>query len=106
MTLEDVFAQAFDLPASAWLYLPSEVMWELTSEAAILESEEVTPDEEDDPDAGIPQFAKANGLKQVLPVSVIQDIVENIKYQVPGAQLDQVFKAFLFYFEHDAFMEL
>lgn len=47
--------------------------------AAVLESDEIPEEEEDLPEAGVPEFAKANDLKQVLPITVVQDIVANLK---------------------------
>ena len=92
--------------ATAWVYLPIERNWNLNSKCAVLESEEVPPESEDDPDAGLPEFAKRNRLMQVLPVTVIQDIMTNARMKKPGATLDDFFRAFLYYHKHDAFIDL
>ncbi|WP_091953355.1 DUF7716 domain-containing protein [Bradyrhizobium shewense] len=49
---------------------------------------------------------KRHDLMQVMPVTTLQDIVSNVRQQRPDASLDELFAAFVFYFENDAFMEL
>lgn len=93
-------------PATFWVYLPADQNWNLDSECAILESDEVPPELEDDPDAGVPEFAKQNNLVQALSVAVLQDIVINARTQKPNATLDDLLRAFAYYFEHDAFIDL
>ncbi|HSX55900.1 MAG TPA: hypothetical protein VLG14_11420 [Sphingomonas sp.] len=88
----------------AWVYLPSEEKWSLDSASAILESEEVSPDQEDDDDAGVPDFAKANGFIRALPVTSLQDVVQNALAQKPDAGPSDIFAAFEFYYERDAFI--
>jgi hypothetical protein len=90
----------------AWVYLPADQDWSLDSKCAILESDEVPPELEDEPGAGLPEFAKRNGLMQTLPVAVVQDIVMNARAQKPDAAVDVLFRAFQYYHENDAFIEL
>ncbi|MEQ2005994.1 MAG: hypothetical protein ABMA26_04280 [Limisphaerales bacterium] len=92
--------------ATAWLYLPAAETWNLNSKCALLESDEVPPEKEDEPDAGIPEFAKQNHLKQALPVTVVQDIVTNVMAQKVDATPDDYFRALEYYYKHDAFMNL
>ncbi|HWU54675.1 MAG TPA: hypothetical protein VN175_04175 [Rhizomicrobium sp.] len=87
-----------------WIYLPSHKNWSLDSECAVLASDEVPPELEDEPDAGIPQFAKQRDLIQVMPVASLQDVVSNAHQQKPLATPDELFAAFKFYCEHDAFI--
>ncbi|WP_461617494.1 DUF7716 domain-containing protein [Bradyrhizobium sp. 23AC] len=101
-----VIATIMNRSARAWVYLPSGRTWSLDSESATLESDEVPPELEDEPDAGIPQFAKRHDLMQVMPVTTLQDIVSNARRQKPDATLDELFAAFVFCYENDAFMEL
>ncbi len=103
MTLEDVFVQIDYLPTNAWLYLPSGEDWALESPAAILVSEEVAEDEEDQPDAGVPEYAKAHGLRQVLPVPVVGDILANLESLRPSAGSSEMLSALMFYWRNDAF---
>jgi hypothetical protein len=92
--------------STAWVYLPDDKQWGLDSKCAVLESEEVPPELEDEPDAGIPEIAKHNKLIQVLPVTVVQDIVTNALEQKPDATVQDLFNGFLFYYKHDAFADL
>lgn len=101
--LKEVLHGIADHSIRAWVYLPADKNWNLDSACEVLESEEVPPELEDEPDAGVPEVAKGNGLIQVLPVSTMQDIVSNAKTQKPDATVSELFKAFIFYFEHDAF---
>lgn len=104
MTLEDVLAQIENFSAKAWLYLAEEHGWKTSSIATVLESEEVSPEEEDHPDAGIPLIAKTNGMKQILPVTVVQDVMANLKFSRPNATADDWVEAARFYYENDAFI--
>jgi hypothetical protein len=103
MTLEEMFNRAGEFSATAWLYLPRGETWTLSSRSAVLESEEVPEDEEDEADAGVPEFAKLNGLKQVLPVTVVQDILSNLRSSRPMAGPSEMFTALMFYYDNDAF---
>jgi hypothetical protein len=91
---------------NAWVYLPSNKNWSLDTKSAILESDEVPPELEDEPDAGVPEIAKRNGLIQVLPVTVLQDIITNARSQKEDATLQEIFEAFEFYYNNDAFIIL
>jgi len=86
------------------VHLPSDVVWDLESKSAVLESEEVTPEEEDEPDAGIPRIAELNNLIEALPVTVIQELVQNVRSQKPAAGVDALLKAPLYYYDNDAFI--
>ena len=80
--------------------------WGLQSVGAILNGEEVPPELEDDPEADLPTLARENGLGEILPVSVLQEIVTNAKLQKTSATDQELLEAFLFYYKHDAFKEL
>ena len=106
ISLKDVLLGISEMPSKSWVYLPADKKWNLDSRCAVLESEEVPPDLEDEPDAGVPEFAKLNALIQVLPVTVMQDILANVRLQKNSASVDELFQAFLFYYKHDAFIKL
>jgi len=106
MTLQEALLDIAGQPETAWVYLPADKNWDLNSMCAILESEEVPPELEDELDAGVPAFAKANDLIQALPVTVVQDVTQNALAQRPGASPTDLLEAFLFYYEHDAFIDL
>jgi hypothetical protein len=106
MTLKQALLSINSQSTRCWLYLPATVSWTLESLCLIAESEEVPPEEEDDPDAGMPQIAKDNELMQVLSVSEVQDLVENVKAQKSDVSDEELFEAFLYYYDNDAYMEL
>jgi hypothetical protein len=105
LKLKEVLRTIDTKPENAWLYLPSEGVWTLDSNSAVLESDEVPPELEDEPDAGVPDFAKRNGLRQVLPVTTVQDIIANARTQRPNATLEEILEAFEFYHDNDACIE-
>lgn len=90
----------------AWVYLSGEEKWKLSSPALVLESEEVPPEMEDDLDAGVPEIARRLKMMQALPVTVVQDIVGNATSQKADASDEDLFRAFLHYYDHDAFIDL
>ena len=105
-TLMTVLGDALNRPARGWVYLPEDREWSLDSKCAVLESEEVPPGLEDKPNAGVPRWAIENGLMQAVPMSVMQDIVTNALSQKPRAGLEDLLRAFIFYWENDAFISL
>jgi hypothetical protein len=104
LTLRDVLLSVEALPAG-WLYLPKGEKWNLDTPAFILQDEEVSPEEEDEPLAGYPRIAKDNNLRRVLFGQDVRGIVENAKQQKPNVTLDELLTAFHYYFERDAFMK-
>jgi hypothetical protein len=106
ITFEDLLILVSRQSPKGWLYLPKYTKWNLKSPATILESDEVPPELEDEPDAGVPEFAKVNHLQQVLEISTLQQIITNARTQKSDATLEDLFKAFEFYYKHDAFIEL
>jgi hypothetical protein len=105
-TCRDVLMNIEREDPTAWLYLPSTRDWSLESMAMVLQSEEVAPEEEDQPDAGVPREAKEIGLTPALPITVVQDIVSAARNQQPDAPDERLFEAFLHYFRHDAFLKM
>ena len=106
LDFKEVLLNIGDKSARAWVYLPTDRNWSLSSKCAILESDEVPPELEDEPDAGVPEFAKKNRLTQALPVTVLQDVVRNACAQKPDATPQDLFQAFEHYYKHDAFIKL
>jgi hypothetical protein len=106
MTLQEVLLDISNQPTTSWVYLPMDKNWTLGSNCAVLKSEEVPPELEDHPEAGVPDFAKQTGLVQALPVSVVQDIVANLLGQKADASPDELLAAFLYYYKQDAFIDL
>lgn len=105
-TLREILLSIEWRPLREWLYLPRGETWSLESLAATLESPEVPPHLEDDPDACIPDFAKANDLVITLDVATVQDVKANLGSQISRFTTDQLLEAFLFYHANDAFVVL
>jgi hypothetical protein len=89
----------------AWLYLPAHNPWTLASEAAVLVSDEVLPEDEDADDAGVPAVAQELGLTRVLPVTVLQEIVSNAATQLSQPGPHDLLRAFIHYYDTDAFID-
>jgi hypothetical protein len=106
MTLREILTRADQQPPKAWLYLPADTPWNLESDAEALISPEVPPDREDDPDAGTPDVAKKMSLMRALPITTVQEIVENALSQRSDATAEELFKAFIYYYDNDAFIDL
>jgi hypothetical protein len=106
VTFNEVLRTISEKSNRAWVYLPKNSNWSLNSKSAVLESDEVAPEHEDEPDAGVPELAKSNNLMQVLPVVVLQDIVSNARAQKADVTPEELFKAFDFYHKNDAFLKL
>ena len=100
----EVFANSEEECTNSWLYLPMEKPWSLDSKCLVLESEEVPPEEEDKPNAGIPQIAISMGMIQIMPITTVQDIIINAKEQSKTLSEKDFFEAFLYYYDNDAFM--
>lgn len=70
-----------------------------------MEEDEVTPEEDEaDPQAGIPREARERGMTHALDIATVQDIVLNAREQKPMASENDLMEAFIYYFEHDAFL--
>ncbi|MFN4097054.1 MAG: hypothetical protein ACK4GG_09820 [Sphingomonas sp.] len=104
-TLADALTTITDKPANAWVYLPIGEDWRLASRSVTLVSGEVPPEDEDLPDAGVPEFAKQNGLTRAIDVPTLQDVVSNALSQRPSAMPEDLLRAFIFYHRQDAFIE-
>lgn len=89
-----------------WVFLPRHKQWDLETPSIVLQFEEVPPEEENKPNAGIPDFALKNNLLLTLDVPSLQDIMINLREQEPKPSPELMLKAFLYYFEHDAFIDL
>jgi hypothetical protein len=80
------------------LYLPLEAVWDEGTPCAVLDPEAGQGPE------GTPAYAKENRLQYAVTIATLQDIVTNARLQRPDANVDDLTKAFLFYYDHDAFI--
>ncbi|MNN82388.1 hypothetical protein D3C81_1993180 [compost metagenome] len=58
-------------------------------------------DDEDD----VPELAKDNDLIDALSIQTIQDIVNNAYEQKSNCTIEELLKAYLYYFDNDAFID-
>ncbi|MBN3734271.1 hypothetical protein [Burkholderia sp. Tr-20390] len=82
---------------SGWLYLPP-MPWTLDTEGAFSE------DTKDAEDEAVPAVARQPGWHVTLDSATIEDIVINAHDQIDEPSVAQLFDAFVFYVENDAFI--
>lgn len=99
-TIKDVLINASDLLWSDSLFLPDTVVWELGTKALICD-----PDDVESEDDEIPQIAKEIGLPLSIGIQDIQQVVGHARRQVEDCSIEQLFEAFLYYYDNDAFIE-
>lgn len=104
MKLGDVLSDPAKF-GSGWLFLARGIEWDVHSEALVLDTEEVAPEHETDPDAGVPEAARMRQLTAILTIADVQDIVSNARQQRPHATQNELLDAFKFYVRRDAFIE-
>jgi hypothetical protein len=98
--LRDVLRNVDTLPWDHGVYLPANGQWGESSPAAVLDPDDASDDEEE------PAFAQAHGLRYALDISTLQDIVANAREQQQDMDLSGLLRAFLYYYENDAFIVL
>ena len=83
-----------------WLYLPSKP-WSLDTQGVFVKS-----DKNADPssDAHIPEIVRKNNWKVTLDSEGIEDIISNAEDQLANPTIENLFEAFLFYIDNDAFI--
>jgi len=97
LTLGQVLNNSADFDSRHFLYLPMDEIWELGTTCSVLAQSE---------ECGVPATAKENGLSYALGIAEIQDIVANVKLQTADVSASQLLEAFLFYYDHDAYIDL
>lgn len=96
---KEVLLNADKLPWEDSLFLPKDKNWSLDSLGYLFNLDDLDEDEE------VPKFAIDNNLIYVLSIADIQDIVDNTNQQRQCSELD-LFQAFLYYYNNDAFITL
>ncbi|CDL85125.1 DUF7716 domain-containing protein [Xenorhabdus szentirmaii] len=86
-----------------WFYLPpDDSRWNLKTEGVFsLDS----VDFHYDSDEFLPVQAKEGGWIETLDNASIEEIIENARIQLGNPSINELFNAFLFYFQDDAFIE-
>lgn len=82
------------------LFLPEDEVWNLNTKCMVLDPDDVEDDEED-----APQIAKEKGLIYTLSIQNVQMIYENVHEQKEDCSNDDLIKAFLYYYDNDAYIE-
>jgi hypothetical protein len=95
--LAEVLAGIETLPWNYALYLPSNEDWTLEMPCAVLDPDDYGDDEEG------PEFAVQNNLQYALGVQQVQDVIRFELNRNPQASVEDLFSAFLYYYDHDAF---
>jgi len=98
----DVLERIHEYSVRAWLYLPKVDPWRMSASCAVIESEDAPESIADTLD---PALAREHDLQRALPVSVVQDIVLNAHEQIDVASRRDLFSAFVYYYDHDAFID-
>src|SRR5262249_16017233 len=97
-TLGRVLENVESFPWEHALYLPQGEAWSLGTRAMVL-----NPDDSD-ADEGAPSEAQASGLVYALDLQSVRGVVDNARQQRPKATHEELLRAFLYYYDHDAFV--
>ena len=81
-------------------YFYRTLIWGLETKAVICD-----PDDVESEDDEIPQIAKEMGLPLSIGIQDIQQVMDNARQQVEDCSIEQLFEAFLYYYDNDAFIE-
>jgi hypothetical protein len=84
------------------VYMPKNGVWTLNTTFTVICDDDDDDYENDDDE---PQYAKQNNLKYVLNTQTFCDIIYNARLQKNQVSLEDLFRAFNFYYENDAFID-
>lgn len=99
VSLKELLWDAEAFPWNEHLYMRRGEEWSLASDCFLFDLDDLADDEDD------PQTAEENGLECVLSVADVQDIAANLREQNRNCTAEELFAAFVFYYENDAFFE-
>jgi hypothetical protein len=97
--LRDVLINAEEYPWRDSVFLPENKNWNLDSECAVLNLDDLEIDED------VPPFAIDNHLIYSLGIQDVQDIIINAREQHTNCTDEDFLKAFLYYYDNDAFID-
>lgn len=102
ISIAEVLSCPNEIPQT-WFYLPPDpTHWRLNTQGIFsLDSSNYPPDS----DSFLPKQAQEDGWIETLEGAEIEDVVENAKAQLENASLNDLFKAFVFYYKNNAFLE-
>ena len=100
ITIKDVLMGAANLLWSDSLFLPEGKKWGLETKGLVWDPDDVDSDEDE-----VPRIAEENGLLCHIGIQAIQQVVDNARQQLRNCSVEQLFDAFLYYYDNDAFIE-
>jgi len=100
MTLREVLEDLDRYSVSSTLFLPQDEGWTLDTPAIVTDIDEI-----DDPDGGA-LSVEGRMFDYALGIDAVSAIVKNVRAQDVDADATALLEAFLFYYDHDAFIEL
>ena len=98
LSIEEIILQA--TPYDGWLYLPDEKLSLDTKGIFIQSDKDADPESHDH----IPDVVKNNKWVVTIDSDTVEDIIFNAKAQIPDIKLSDLFRAFVYYIENDAFI--
>ena len=101
LTLKQILSNPETFSWDFALYMNGSPNWSEDAVCAVLD-----PDDSEDPGKIPPMFAKEHGLRYILDMASVQDIVSNAGQQIVNPSMQTLVKAFNYYVEFDAFEEL
>jgi hypothetical protein len=106
VTLGQVLSAPHTFGFEGWLFLPKEREWTWDAPGLVAAHKEISPEEDVDDEAAYPDEAKELHLRDALDMGTVISIIENLTQQTasPGDQLR--LRAFHFYYDRDAFIDL
>lgn len=99
VTLGEVLQNINSYRWSDALFLLDEDEWGEDTKGVILDPNNVEDDEED-----VPDFAKKNNMVDALGIGTIQEICDNAFQQKKECTIDELINAYLYYYNNDAFI--
>lgn len=97
LTLGDVLANPTHPGRDVHLFLPKDQHWASSTPALVLSLEELGEEPED--------VERRTGFQYALPLPTMAEIVQNVRLQVGQPTPAELCRAFLFYYDRDAFIE-
>jgi len=98
--LREAFAHVEAYSSSESLFLPMDEVWTLDTAAVVANLDEVGHLDSESIEM------KGRRYEYALGFDTLKDIVANAEHQTPDLKLEQLLEAFLYYYDHDAFVDL
>jgi hypothetical protein len=102
LLLSGILAHAHNFPWDGDLFIPKDGDWNNDTKGMVVRID--IDDLDDGNDFDDLPIVKHYNLRYVLSMAAVQTIVSNAESQKPAINEDQLLQAFLFYFDHDAFI--